>query len=127
MMRQRRCAAILPSGSLRRSCVCAPNFVILLAEVLVGFRPADSQLVLPVVNELPVEDVGIDHLPSKMEDLVVFGDGDVELETLSLVAVKLPCIRGDVGIRSLVSRCLEAGLDRQLLPACDLVPRAEVL
>ena len=62
-----------------------------------------------------------------MEDLVVVGDGDVEVAAFDLSAVQLCPVCLGVGVGSLAPWCVETPLDGDLLAVGNRVPGAEVL
>ena len=120
-------AAAFPSGAFRCMFTGSPDFVELDLEVGDCGGPIVCHRVLPIVEEISIENVGGVHLPDEMDALVFVGDDDLKIRAFDLALVELPCVGGDVGVGRLDQRCGKADLDGKLLRVRDLVPRAQLV
>ena len=103
--------AVLSPGPLHHLRSSSTNFIQLLAKIRDCWAPVDGSAVLPVVEELPLKDVGVEHLTKKVEGLVIVGDHNTELRTLDLVSLELLVVGDDVCLRRFIPWCFVVHFD----------------
>ena len=100
---------------------------VLLGERIPGGQPGLVDGCFPLLQEFRFVETAVVHILYEKIDLIRFGDGGLEADAIALAFVQLAGVRGDVLVRRVAPRRVEASLGLDLLFVRDDGPSSNVL